>query len=78
MSLQFEMYYEKYLGGTRIAFVPLKHQSTVFAINLQMKVAQTGVSSQELIQTPKFLETARCLKHGLFRSNFCIILHTNM
>ena len=34
MSLQFEMYYGKYLGGTRIAFVPLKHQSTVFVIKL--------------------------------------------
>ena len=31
-------------------------------VKIIMKVAQTGVSSLESIQTPKFFKTARCLK----------------
>ena len=31
-------------------------------VKIIMKVAQTGVSSLESIQTPNFLKTARCLK----------------
>ena len=31
-------------------------------VKIIMKVAQTGVSSLESIQTPKFFKTVRCLK----------------
>ena len=39
-----------------------------------MKVAQTEVSSLELIQTHKNFKVACCFKHGSLRKNFCIIL----
>ena len=73
MSLQFEIF-RRYQYSI-YTFETLHYCICYYVI---MKVAQTGVSSLELIQTPKFFKTARCLKHGLFQSNFCIILHANM
>ena len=40
-----------------------------------MKVAQTGVSGLEMIQTPKFLKPTSCLKHVFFPKQYFALFY---